>query len=331
MGVETMPALGLLVVQLIGGFLGGGYQVITVILAIDVLGAGEDANGYLNAAIGVGGLLGAIIAGALVLRRHLGMPMVVGAVVTGIGTIALGAATNLPFALVTIGLGSAGAMILDVVSTTIFQYLVPDAMRGRAFGVLMTLGTLTAAIGAFVLPTALEQLGVFETLAIAGIAGIGFTVLGTAMIGGAAERALTPYEATIERIMTLSLFTGVPRARMQAAMRKVIEQPVTAGEAVIRQGEPADKFYVITKGSFAVTQTDAVTGESRRLRTLGPDQVFGELGLLNEAPRSATITAESDGIVLAMQARDFLALVGAEGPLRGRLQNLYIGARGASR
>jgi CRP-like cAMP-binding protein len=118
---------------------------------------------------------------------------------------------------------------------------------------------------------------------------------------------------------------------MQAAMRKVIEQPVAAGEAVIRQGEPADKFYVITKGTFAVTQTDTVTGESRRLRTLGPDQVFGELGLLNEAPRSATITAESDGIVLAMQARDFLALVGAEGPLRGRLQNLYIGARGASR
>jgi MFS family permease len=331
MGVAPLPAAGLLVVQLIGGFLGGGYQVITVILAIDVLGAGAQGNGYLNAAIGIGGLLGAILAGALVLRRHLGMPMIVGAVVTGLGTIALGAATNLPFALITIGIGSAGAMVLDVISTTIFQYLVPDAFRGRAFGILMMLGTLTAAVGAFILPTSLEQLGVFETLAIAGIAGIGFTVLGALMIGPAAQRALTPYEATIERIITLPLFTGVPRARMQAAMGRVTEQAVTAGEAVVSQGEPADKFYVITKGSYAVTQTDPVTGEPRRLRTLGPDQVFGELGLLNEAPRSATITAESDVVVLVMEGRDFLALVGAEGPLRGRLQSLYAGARSVTR
>lgn len=331
MGVALMPAAGLLVVQLIGGFLGGGYQVITVILAIDVLGAGEQANGYLNAAIGIGGLLGAILAGALVLRRHLGMPMVVGAVVTGVGTIALGAATNLPFALITIGVGSAGAMILDVVSTTIFQQLVPDAMRGRAFGILMTLGTLTAAVGAFILPTALAQFGVFETLALAGAAGVGVTILGTVMIGGAAERALTPYEATIERIITLALFTGVPRARLQAAMRSVVETPVAAGGAVVRQGEPADKFYVITKGSFAVTQADPATGETRQLRTLGPDEVFGELGLLNEAPRSASVTAETDGVVLAMEGRDFLALVGAEGPLRGRLQGLYTGARTVTR
>ncbi len=331
MGVALLPAGGLLVVQLIGGFLGGGYQVITVILAIDVLGSGEEANGYLNAAIGLGGLLGAMLAGGLVLRRHLGMPMIVGAVVTGVGTIALGAATNLPFALLTIGIGSAGAMVLDVVSTTIFQYLVPDAFRGRAFGILMMLGTLTAAVGAFILPTALVEVGVFATLAAAGVAGIVFTVLGTFMIGAAAQRALTPYEATIERIITLPLFTGVPRARMQTAMRAVTERPVAAGEPVVRQGEPADKFYVITKGSFAVSQTDEATGETRHLRTIGPDEVFGELGLLNEAPRSATITAESDGVVLAMDGHDFLALVGAEGPLRGRLQTLYAGARTVTR
>ena len=59
--------------------------------------------------------------------------------------------------------------------------------------------------------------------------------------------------------------------------------------------------------------------------------MFGELGLLNAAPRSATIAAETDGIVLAMEGRDFLALVGAEGPLRGRLQSLYVGARTVTR
>ena len=327
MGVRLMAAAGLTVIQLIGGFLGGGFQVITVILAIDVLGAGEEANGYLNAAIGIGGLLGAIGAGALVLRRHLGMPLVVGAVVTGVGTVALGLSTNLPFALLTIGVASAGAMIIDVVSTTIFQQLVPDALRGRAFGFLMTMGTLTGAVGAFILPTILAEFGAFASLAIAGIAGIVVTVLGTAMIGGSAERALTPYEATIERIITLPLFTGVPRSRLQSAMAKVAEVPVAAGEAVVRQGEPADRFYVIESGTFTVTRAEAPGQEPATLRTLGPYAVFGELGLLNEAPRSASVTADTDGVILAMEGKDFLELVGAEGPLRGRLQGLYGGAR----
>ena len=327
MGIPAVPAVGLTVVQLIAGFLGGGFQVITVILAIDVLGAGEEANGYLNAAIGIGGLLGALVSGALVLRRHLGMPLLVGAVVTGLGTLALGIGTNLPFALLTIGIASAGAMIIDVVSTTIFQQLVPNELRGRAFGILMTLGTLTGAVGAFLLPTLLEVIGVFESLAIAGIGSIAIMVIGTVMIGSSAARKLSPYEATIERIMTLPLFTGVPRVRMEAAMRHVTEVDVAAGEAVVRQGEPADRFYIVESGTFNVSRAE-VPGESERLlRTLGSDAVFGELGLLNQAPRSATVTATTDGKVLAMEGRDFLALVGAGGPLRGRLLGLYGGAR----
>jgi MFS family permease len=330
MGVELMPMAGLTVVQLVGGFLGGGLQVITVILAIDVLGAGEEGNGYLNAAIGIGGLLGAIWAGALVLRRHLGLPMIIGAIVTGVGTIALGAVTDLWFALLTIGIASAGAMILDVISTTIFQQLVPDALRGRAFGVLMMLGTLTGAIGGFVLPVILAEVGAFESLAIAGVLTIVFTIIGTVMIGRFNERALSPYERTIDRIIALPLFTGVPRARMQAAMRNVTELPVAAGAPVVRQGEPADRFYIIESGTFEVIQPDP-DGSPKLLRTLGQDQVFGELGLLRQAPRSASVFAKTDGVVLAMEGRDFLALVGAEGSLRGRLMGLYGPGRAGSR
>lgn len=331
MGVAVRPAAGLLIVQLVAGFLGGGFQVITVILAIDVLRGGEEANGYLNSAIGVGGLLGGLLAGALVLRRHLTMPLTVGAVIMGAGTIALGLSGDLTIALVTIGVASAGALIVDIVSTTVFQHLVPDALRGRAFGVLMTVGTLTGAVGAFVLPAALASIGVFESLAAAGVAGIVLTVAGAALIGAAAERPPTPYEATIERIIGLPLFTGVPRARLQSAMRRVTETPIPAGDTVIRQGEPADTFYIIEKGEFVVTRSVEPGVEPERIRTLGPDDVFGELGLLNAAPRSATVRAETDCVVLAMAARDFLALVGADGSLRGRLAGLYGGTRSLTR
>lgn len=330
-GLRIRPMAGLTVVQLISGFLGGGFQVITVILAIDVLKAGEEANGYLNAAIGIGGLLGAIGAGALVVRRGLGLPLLIGAAVLGLGTIALGATTDLRFALLAIGISAGGAIIIDVVATTIFQRLVPDELRGRAMGVLMAVTTITGAAGAFALPVLLKIVGPFESLLAAGIAAVVVTTVGVVMIGTAADRAPTPYEATIARILGLPLFVGVPHARLQVAMHKVIEVPVSAGEAVVRQGEPADRFYIIEAGTFTVTQTPAAGGAPVVLRQLGPDDVFGELGLLNRTPRTATVSADTDGIVLALGADDFLALVGAGGPLRGRLTGLYGGAGQASR
>jgi MFS family permease len=324
--LRIRPLAGLTVVQLMAGFLGGGLQVITVILAIDVLKAGEEANGYLNAAIGIGGLIGGIGAGALVLRRRLGAPLLAGAIVTGVGTIALGAATTLPIALVAIAVLAAGALIIDIVGTTVFQRLVPDELRGRGVGVLMAVSTLTGAAGAFLLPVFLAEFGPFESLGAAGVATIVFTVLGLAMIGTAADRAPTPYEATIARIVTLPLFTGVPRSRLETAMRRVTELPVKAGEEVVRQGEPADRFYIIESGRFRVSQAPADGGEPVTLRTLGADEVFGELGLLNRTARTATVTAETDGLLLALDRDDFLALVGAAGPLMGRLLGLYAGA-----
>jgi len=319
------PLAGLTVIQLMAGFLGGGFQVITVILAIDVLHAGEEANGYLNAAIGIGGLLGAIGAGALVLRRSLGLPLIVGAVVMAAGTIALGAATTLPVGLVTIGLAAVGALIIDVVTTTIFQRLVPDELRGRAVGILMTVGTVTGAAGAFLLPILVQNVGPFPSLGGAGVLTLVLTVIGLALIGHAADRAPTPYEATIARVIQLPLFAGVPASRLEAALHRVVEVPVTAGEVIVRQGDPADRFFIIESGSFTVSQASAPGEPPAVIRTLGPDQVFGELGLLNRTPRTATVTADSDGKLLALAGDDFLALVGASGPLRGRLLGLYAG------
>jgi MFS family permease len=324
--LRLRPLAGLTLIQLMAGFLGGGLQVLTVILAIDVLKAGEQANGYLNAAIGIGGLIGGIGAGALVLRRRLGAPLLVGAVVTGVGTIALGAATTLPVALVAFAVLAAGALVIDVVGMTVFQRLVPDELRGRGIGILMAVSTLTGAVGAFLLPVLLTSFGPFESLGAAGVATILLTILGLAMIGTAADRAPTPYEATIARVITLPLFAGVPASRLEAAMRRVAEVPVVAGDPVVRQGETADRFYIVQSGRFTVTQTSPSGGESIVLRTLGPDDVFGEIGLLNRSPRTATVTADTDGLLLALERDDFLALVGAAGPLRGRLLGLYAGA-----
>ena len=320
-----VPLTGLGIIQFLGGFLGGGLQVLTVVLAIDVLKAGEAANGYLNAAIGVGGLLGAITSGVLVLRRGLAAPLLIGTLILGLSLFVLGAVPLLLVALASIGVVSAGALVVDVVMTTIFQRLVPDALRGRWLGVFMTVGTLSGAAGAFALPVLVVGVGAALTLGVTALATVVATVIGVVLIGSAATREPSPFEATLAEVAKLPLFAGVPGSRLEAALAHVHEAPVTAGQVIVRQGQAADRFYMIESGSFVVTQESEPGATPVVLRHLGANQVFGELGLLLGSPRTATVTAEADGVLLELAASDFLKLVGAGGPLRGRLLGLYSG------
>ena len=319
--LPVRPLSGLGITQFLFGFLDGGIQVLTIVLAVSVLHAGEEANGYLNAAIGVGGLLGAIGSGALVLRRSLGAPLFLGALITGVGVALLGAVPVLVVALVAIAVAAAGSIVMDVVMTTLFQRLVPDEVRGRAFGLLMTLGTLSGAIGAFILPVLVQGVGATPILAATGALVVIAAGIGVLLVGPAATREASPFEATLARVARLPIFTGVPAARLEATLGRLREVPVTAGQTIIRQGDPADRFYIIEAGTFTVTQESA--GAVTELRTMGSDEVFGELGLLSGSPRSATVTAASDGTLLELDGPDFLELVGGSGALRGRLLGLY--------
>ena len=319
------PIGGLALIQVLVGFFDGGIQAMTIILAVTVLNAGEEANGFLNAAIGVGGLAGALISGVLVLRRRLGGPLIVGAAITAAGAAALGGIPILGVALLAIGLTATGSIILDVVLTTVFQRLVPDELRGRAFGLLMTVNTVSAAIGALILPVLVISVGAFITLGASGAAILAGSVVGLAMLGGAATREASPFEATIARMAKLPLFAGVAPAQLEAALGHVRPVEVIPGQVIVRQGEPADLFYIIATGSFTVTQASDA-GAVSVLRQLGPDEVFGEIGLLNQTPRSATVTADAPGTLLEMNGEDFLSLVGASGDVRSRLLGLYAGA-----
>jgi MFS family permease len=301
---------------------------LTIVIAVTFLNAGEQANGYLNAAIGIGGVTGAIASGVLVLRRSLARPLLVGSIVSGVGLAALGAIPLLSAALVACAVCAAGAIVVDVVLTTIFQRLVPDELRGRAMGALMTLNTLSAAGGALILPILVVQFGMFAALGVGAIAMVGGAVTAIALLGGAATRPATPFESTIARVAKLPIFAGVPASGLEAALGQVRQVDILKGQAIIRQGETADRFYIVQTGSFIVSQEH--DGMESELRRLGPDQVFGEIGLLNHAPRSATVTAAEDGVLLEMDGADFLSLVGADGDVRGQLLGLYAGG-GASR
>ena len=319
------PVAGLAIFDIVTGFLWGGLSVALVILAVDRLGAGEDATGFLWAAIGVGGVFGAVASSSIILRPNLGPVLLLGAIVLSVGFVFLGTVESVPLALVALGVVAAGALLAQVVGETVLQRVVPDAIRGRTLGTLQTLSTLTYAAGSFAVPVLMVGIGAQAILTVGGIAimaaAIGtFVLVGPHFQRGAATEAAA---AALGRVARLPLFAGVPPAALEVAVTRLVPVPVTAGSVVIREGDSSDRFYIIESGRFGVDQLDPGTRLQRRLRVMGPDEVFGELGLMHNAPRSATVTAETDGRLLALDGPDFLELLNVGPDLSGRMLDRY--------
>ena len=319
------PLVGLALIDTVTGFVFGGLGVLTVVLATDQFGAGEAATGFLNAAVGVGGILGAIGSGAFVIRPGLRGPLLVGSATLAVGVAALGLVGGLGPALVAMAIASTGSLLTEVVSTTLFQRIVPDAVRGRALGTIATISTLAYAAGSLVMPIAAGALGMEPVLLTSGVLVVIGAIVSVLLIGRGGGGGPAPdLVAAAGRIGELAVFAGVPQARLADAFSRAAAVDVAAGTVVIREGDPADRFYVIVDGTFDVDQATP-DGGSRRLRTMGPDEVFGEIGLLTESPRSATVRAATDGRLLALDAPDFLGLVEAAADVGPRLLALHRG------
>jgi MFS family permease len=317
------PLAGPFLLDSTTSIVGGGLGVLTVVIAVDVLRSGEAGTGYLNAATGVGGVIAGVVGGALLARR-LGVPLLIGGIAGAIGLVWLAVAGDLLVAMLAMGVAVAGLLLLDVVNTTLIQRIVPDALRGRAMGVLQTTSAVLYAGGSLAMPI------------IADVVGVGPVLIGSAVIsavGVAGALLLTqgrgepePVDPGRARLLEHPIFAGLPAARLEAAARQLVEVPMAVGDAIVRQGDAADRFYVVADGTVSVTQVPDEGGEVVHLRDLGPGDVFGEIGLLRRSARTATVTARTPGLLLALDADAFHDLVGSGPGLSTRLLDLYRGA-----
>ena len=313
------PLAGPFVLDSATSLVGGGLGVLVVIIALETLNAGEAGTGYLNAAIGVGGVVAGIAAGALLARR-LSIPLLIGGIAGGAGLVWLAIAGNLLVAMLAIGIAVAGLLLLEVVNTTLIQRIVPDALRGRAAGVLQTTSAVLYSLGSLVVPIIASALGVGTVL-------IGCAVISSLGVVAAlvlAARGAEPSRIAPERMRLFEhpIFAGLPASRIETAAERLQPVPMHLGDAIVAEGEPSDRFYLIADGSVRVTQGTAET----HLRDLGPGDVFGEIGLLRRSARTATVTATSDGQLMALGADEFRDLVGSGPGLSTRLLDLYRGA-----
>lgn len=317
------PLAGLTVINLANGFVFGGLGVITVVLAVDVFKVGEAGTGVLNSAIGVGGVVGAVVAGALVLRKRLGPPLIAGALVLAVGLVVLGAVDAFSVALIAMALAAGGALLVEIVATTLLQRVVPDEIRGRTLGVLETTYVAAYSAGSFVLPLFGATQPALTLLASAVLIVVA-SVVAVLLIGRFAIQT-ADFSPAIRRFEQVPMFAGLPPGRLETAMRAARLVEAKQGDVIIRQGDDADLFYVIDDGRVEVTQARTPADRPVVLREMGPGEFFGEIGLLTGVSRTATVTAQTTVRMAALARKDFLELVEAGPGLTYRLLDLHRG------
>jgi MFS family permease len=297
----------------------GAFGVLVVVTALDLLDQGEGAVGYLNAASGVGGLVGAAVAFGLVGRRRLASDFGLGIVLWGAPLALIGVWPNTPVALASLGVLGLGNTLVDVAGLTLLQRTAPPEVVGRVFGVLETLLVATMGLGAVIAPLLVDWTGIRWSLVITGaLLPVLAAVTWRRLLAIDAEaHAPGPELELLERV---PLFAPLPGPALERLASQLQALEVEAGTSVVVQGEAGDRFYVVAGGELDV----AVDG--RPAASLGRGDSFGEIALLRDVPRTATVTARTGARLFALGREAFLEAVTANPP-SARAADAVVGAR----
>ncbi len=300
-------------------FVAGALRVLIVVTALDLLDVGTSGLGFLNAAIGVGGLIGVAIAFALVGRKRLANDFGLGLVLIGAGLGLVGVWPTEVGALLLMAVFGVGNTLVDVSAVTLMQRAVRDEVLGRVFGALESLLVAGLAAGALVAPFAIDGIGTRATLIATGALLPALTLLLWARLRAVDARAYIPSER-IELLRANPIFAPLPPSTIEHLAVKLIPRRVSAGELVFRQGDTGDLFYVVESGRVRIE----IDGE--QVNDLWPGEAFGEIALLRDVPRTATVAAVEDTDLLALERDEFIAAVTGHAP-SSEAADAVIGAR----
>jgi MFS family permease len=283
-------------------FTRGALTVFTVVVALDLLHTGEPGVGTLTGAIGAGAVLGSLIASLLVGSRRLAQWFGIGVALWGL-PIALiplfpwdWTALSL---LACVGIGNA---FVDVGLFTLMARLAPDEVLARVFGLFESLISLAVGLGAFVASLLIEWTSVSAALVIVGALGPSFVVVAWRRLRHL-DRYIGEIDKEIGLLHGVPMFQPLPLPAIEQLARGLEPVHVPAGQAVFRQGDPADRFYVIETGAADVV------GDGRVVTKLGPGDGFGEVALLRRVPRTAMVRAATDLELQALTCDRFLSVV----------------------
>jgi MFS family permease len=281
-------------------FVDGALGVLVVVFALDTLDLGAQGVGFLNSAAGIGGIAGAVLAAALVGRRRLAGDFGLGIVMWGLPVVVIGLWPEPAVALVALALVGAGNTIVDVAGDTLLQRAVPDDVLARAFAALDSLLLVTVGLGAIAAPLLTDGAGARGAAVVVGAVLPILAALSWRSLAAIDREAEPPPE--LDLLRALPLFAPLPPATLEYLARRAARRHVRAGERIVRRGEAGDAFYVIAAGEVEVVF------EGRK-RALARGDYFGEIALLRDVPRTATVIAKTDVELVELPRDEFTAAV----------------------
>jgi predicted MFS family arabinose efflux permease len=281
----------------------GALDVLFVAVAIGLLDAGEAWAGFLGSAFGLGGVVGALSAVALVGRRRLTPSFAGSGILLGMPIAVVGLVPTVATAPVLFATGGAGYSIATVAGHTLLQRIAPEAVLARVFGVLEGLAMFALAVGAVGSAALVETLGISAALVVTGL----FVPIALALawipLRAIDRDARAPDAEALALLRRLPIFAPLSAPAIERIMAALVRLDVPAGHVLIREGDEGDRFYVIVEGSVAVSQG------GRHLADRFAGDHVGEIALLRDVPRTATVTAITPLRLLALDRAPFLEAV----------------------
>lgn len=285
-----------------GNLVSGLLNVLVVVAALDLLELSNSGVSVLNGAIGVGGVAGALVVGAFLGRSRIAGDLGRGLVVLGAPIAGIAALPHVAPTVAMLVVLGCGLTIVDFTAITLMQRTIPDDVLTRAFSLLQSGFIATLGIGGLLAPVLVSALGVRGALLAAGFVLPVLAVLRWKPLVRLDETVAAADEA-VELLRSNPVFAPLALPTLERLARALVPLEVKAGEAVVRQGDPGDGYYLVRAGELRVE----VDGEP--VRTLGVGDGFGEIALLHDVPRTATVVAAGDALLYALDREPFLDVV----------------------
>jgi predicted MFS family arabinose efflux permease len=283
------------------GALFGALTVLNVIIAIDMLDSGPDGVGYLLSICGVGTVVGGVVVLARVGRHRVATDMSVGVIGWALPFLLLAAYPSAPTAVLALLVVGFMDPWVNLGLDTLPQRLADEGKMSRVFATVDASLIAAMSLGSVVAPVLLHLLGLRGTLLVLGAAAAAYAFSTLPRMRRLDQRLQAPPETALLR--EVAMFAPLPSSSVEALAVACEHRRVAPGEVVVAEGDAAQEFFVIVAGEVEVTHDGAV------LRREGPGDVFGEIGLLRDVPRTATVTAVTDVELLVLARRPFLECV----------------------
>jgi len=281
------------------GFVRGCLNVLIVVAVFRILHAHSGAVGYLTAALGAGGLVGAF--GALTLEgKRLAAILGVAIAFWGLPIALVAPRPWLPATIVLLMIVGAANSVEDIAGFTLLQRIVPDEILSRVLGITWGLVMGAVALGSIVAPALVAAIGPRAAFAVVGAVLPVLTLLTWRQLRSIDQDVKAP-AAELALLGEVPIFGPLSVVAKEHVAGKLIPIDVPPGEVVIRTGEAGDRFYIVDEGELEIS--NGVRAKAHH------GDFFGEIALLRDVPRTATVRATTPAKLYALERADFIAAV----------------------